>query len=481
MAPPEALPRGGHHGEGRVGRLGPGLRRRPGAPAPTPARGPGRPAGGRRRGAPRRRGAGPAPPRRRRGGRPPPWPTPLRWAAPPAPAARGRRRSRPRPAAPGTGRRRPRPTSRPPTGRRGGRGPATCCPGRRGRRRPAPTCPGPGRRAAAAAAARPPGGPAPGPTWWDGRGRRAAQARRDRPGSTGHVPRSAPLQYRTSVRPCPAEPDYGNYGKEAAGGEGARHAVDGEGEGGPAQRHAEPVGLAPHVGEGPFHLGAEPVGHDVVLPGHPLAVLGPLEVRRRHPAGVGEDVGDDHDAAAPRIGSASVVVGPLAASTTTLGRQHLRDLGGDDATECSRDEHLGRHRVDVPGVDGPGRHRGSRRPCREGDVIGQVARSRPPSFATAPPTSLTATIRMPADDEQERQRAADLAEALDHDPPTGQRACPAARTRPGRLTTTPWRWRPSAPGCRRSTAACPSRPRPGADRWSWRRCPSATPSLARRC
>ena len=49
------------------------------------------------------------------------------------------------------------------------------------------------------------------------------------------------------------------------------------------------------------HLRLEALVHFVFLPEVAVAILHPLEVRRRHAAGVGEDVGDDEDAALVQV------------------------------------------------------------------------------------------------------------------------------------------------------------------------------------
>ncbi len=57
--------------------------------------------------------------------------------------------------------------------------------------------------------------------------------------------------------------------------------------------------------------------------------------------------------------------------------------------------------------------------------------SNPPWLITAPVTSLTATTRMPADCEEVGERAADLAEALDHDPASREVDVEGLEHRPG--------------------------------------------------
>ena len=63
-----------------------------------------------------------------------------------------------------------------------------------------------------------------------------------------------------------------------------------------------------------IHLALEALVHFVLFPEVAVAILHPLEVRRGDAAGVGEDVGNDEDAALAEMLSASGVVGPLAPS-----------------------------------------------------------------------------------------------------------------------------------------------------------------------
>src|SRR5262245_53737789 len=68
-------------------------------------------------------------------------------------------------------------------------------------------------------------------------------------------------------------------------------------EGGRAQVHAFFSGCVPHPREGPRHDLLEP-GDDLgLLPEVELQSLHPLEIGDHHAAAIGEDVGDDHDAA----------------------------------------------------------------------------------------------------------------------------------------------------------------------------------------
>jgi hypothetical protein len=110
-----------------------------------------------------------------------------------------------------------------------------------------------------------------------------------------------------------------------------------------ARRMVTPIfwtGPTPREGvvDGPGQSG----GHHLLVPGVALAALGPLEVRGRDPAGVGQDVGDDGDL---RLGqdlvAASGVVGPLAASTTTDAFRALATSDVDGPFEGGGDDQLG--------------------------------------------------------------------------------------------------------------------------------------------
>ncbi len=215
---------------------------------------------------------------------------------------------------------------------------------------------------------------------------------------TRQSPRSASCQYRTPVRAGQAARRRPTTGTGPSSRWPPR-AVRAEGERRSAQRDAELVRLRPHRGERLVHPAPQPFGDGLFLPGVALLALRPLEVRRRHPTGVGEDVGDDDDAplVQDRLGF------PRRRAVRRLDHDACRELLCHALGDARRPRRGGHEQLARQRVDGVGRDRRRRRRTRPPSAVADTcsdsaATSSPPSLTTAPPMSLTAMTRMPADD-----------------------------------------------------------------------------------